>query len=428
MKRLVALVALSLSCASCAVMNARNRPLMNYCSEHLVPDNTALHLLAAPVVYPACLLAGVADAVVAHPISVLDDAWNDTEAALWQPTDRGFVTECALIPIRAALTPIKYALQFGARATLDMPHWPPPADELEGRLLAKNRKERFWVLSDLRPDTYRGDDVAPATDAMVKACNTHADDPVFCVAVIQRLPGPLSAAAVAYLGERARTGRGEVCAVSIWRLMMDSIHWRKEDGGDEARDRHMKTATNRMAQLYDDLARAGHHEAELYVALLAGQRLWLEGPQALALYVLRSLEKRHWPDYAARIAFQIQTVLIDRTDVARIDALALEWPVLQLSRTWLKAVEEAFRRRQTPDAPPLNRAALTAVLKRASAELRDAGPEDCAMLRDRSKRLVELKTLISADELVERLLKGPKADLALFLGHPLDLLRKKGEP
>lgn len=428
MKRLAAVLVLSLLCCSCAVMNERNRRLMNYCSELLVPEGTAAQVLTAPVVLPTCLLAGVLDAIIVHPLHVLDDAWFDTRAALWEPTDRGFVTECAILPVRSLLTPIKFGLQFAARSMFQARPWPATPAQLRRWLMSPNPRTRMWALEDFSIETYRGADVAPVLDVLVEACKTHAADTAFCVAAIQRFPGPLTETAAQYLTEKSRAGRGEVCAVAIWRLMTDTAYWPAGAGTNEEQAESIRTATNRMARVYDDLVKAGHREAEVYVLSLVARRLWLPGPQALAFHALRSLERRQWPDYAAAVAFHIQATLLDNTDLAKIDAVAHEWPALDLGRDWVRAVQEAIQQRQKPDATPPDRAALIELQKRTAAQLRDTLAASAADIRDRTEQLIRIKTLLHADQTAERLLKGPKSDLDLFLGQPLDLLKKKGEP
>lgn len=427
MRRLAAVVVLSLLCCSCAVMSERNRRLMNYCSRHLMPESTTAQVLTAPVVLPTCLLAGMLDTVVVHPLHVVDDAWYDTRAALWEPTGRGFVTECAVLPVRTLLTPIKFGLQFAARSAFIAKPWPATPAELRRWLLSTDAATRMWALEDFSIETYQGEDVGPVSDVLVEACKAYAGDTGFCVAAIQRIPGPLTSAAADYLVERSLTGRGEVCAVAIWRLMTDTVYWPAGAGGEAEQAEAIKAATNRMAQLYDNLVQAGHREAEVYTASLVARRLWLPGPQALALYILRSLERRQWPDYAAAVAFNMQTTLLDNTDMAKIDAVAREWPALELSRGWVRAVQEAVQRRQKPDQQQLNPEMLTELLRAASAQLRDEQPMSAAELRDRAERLVHIKSLLRADQTAERLLKGPQRDLDLFLGQPLDLLKKKGE-
>jgi len=41
MKRLLLIGCAALVCCSCAFTNPRNRPLMNWCERHLVPESTA---------------------------------------------------------------------------------------------------------------------------------------------------------------------------------------------------------------------------------------------------------------------------------------------------------------------------------------------------------------------------------------------------
>jgi len=421
MKRLLLVATLATLCSSCAFMNRRNLPAMNFCREHLIPENKTARLALAPVTVPVCAAAGMLDAAVVHPVSVVGDAWLDTEALLWRSSGRGYVTECALFPVRASLTPVVWLIQFSSRSVFDRLPYPPSPARLKTRLLSKNRQRRMWTILALARWSYEGEDIAPATDAMLEACRVYAADAEFCAEVIRRLPRPLTDSAAKYLEGLARTGKGYLCQVSIWRLFVECLSPPKSAGQGVV----MKNI-NRMAKLYEDLGKAGHHEAEVYIADLAARKANVRSAWALALYITRSLARRGWPDYSEAVAFRIQMQLFRNTNVARIDAVEYEWRALRLKWGWLAAVREAIQRQEAGKGSL--KTALTRKQNEIAAKLREANSGQAAELYYLAEVLVHVKTLLDAEEMAERLLKGPRADLELFMGSPLELLKKKGKP
>ncbi len=426
MRRVLLVAALAVSCSSCAFMNRRNRPLMNFCEKHLVPDSVAAKALTAPVVLPAGLAAGVIDTLVLHPVASIDDAWFDSSAVLWHPTGRGYVTECALLLPRASLTPPVWALHFSSRVLFDVPPWPPSPARLEQQLLAEDHDTRMLAVTALEPWSYKEGDVGPATGAMLKACRAYPKDVAFCEAVIGRIPRPLTDEAGRYLATLARTGQGEVCAVAIWRLFVDCSHWPSWAAGRGESAEHIQKAVDRLAETYDSLVESGHRAAEVYTAELAGSKTHLPGPRALAFYITRSLARRGWPDYAEASSFRLQMRLLSMTEAARIDAVKYEWRALQLKWDWLDAVEVAIKRLK--NGGPSMKLALEEKQTETAEKLGRPGPGRAARLYELTEQLVYYKTLLDAEETAERLLDGPEADLRLFTGDPLELLKRKGKP
>jgi len=421
MRRTLLVAALGLLCSSCAFMNRRNLPVMNFCRERLVPENRTARLALAPVTLPLCAAAGVLDAALVHPASVVGDAWLDTEQLLWRSSGRGYVTECALFPVRAGLTPAVWLIQFASRAVFDRPPYPPSPGRLRERLLSKNRQRRMWTIMPLARWSYEGEAVAPATEAMLEACRVYAKDVDFCAEVIRRLPRPLTENAAKYLMTQARAGRGYLCQVSIWRLFVECLSPPQGKGGGQAQ---AEQDINRLAGLYEELVKAGHHEAEVYIADLTARKASVPAAWALALYITRSLARRGWPDYSEAAAFRIQMQLFRNTNIARIDAVTYEWRALRLKWGWLAAVRDAIRR-QAAGKGSL-KAALTRKQNEIASRLREARSDQAAQLFYLAEVLVHVKTLLDAEEMAERLLKGPRADLELFTGSPLELLKKKG--
>ncbi len=423
MKRILIITALVLSCSSCAFMNRRNRPAMNFCSERLIPEHTAAKAATAVLWAPACLVAGAADAVLLHPVSVMDDAWFQTQSLVWQPTNRGYVTECAVFPLRVAATPPLWALDFARRAVFDVPHWPPAPHRLERLLLEESPSVRLLVLRDLTPKSYTGDDAVAATTAIIKACKAHAKNLTFCETAIARMPAPLTDEALAYLTELGRTGRGRRCAAALWQLFMGCTY-RARDDADAARvDKTLET----LSGVYDDLVQNGHREAELFIAGRAGyyaSRSWRV--RAFALHVARSLARRNWPDYAERSAFTVQAALLDSSDAARFEAMEHEWRALRVRLKWPSAVKDAVKRLQSAQGAGSLRAILIRQQNALSEQLRATGIGAKERLQ-LNEGLVDIKTALDAEEIAERLVANPD-NLRLFLGDPLKLLVEKGEP
>lgn len=425
MRRLAFIAALALSCSSCAFMNRRNRPLLNLCEKHMVPEDTSAKVVMAPVLVPMFLAASLVDAVLVHPVAIADDAWFQTQAAVWQPAGRGYVTECALLPFRAAATPPVWLLSATGRALFDIPRWPPSPAGLEKELLGDDAEIRLIVVRELHRRSYRGEDIAPATRAMIEACKAHPQDMEFCEATIARLPHPLTDEALAYLSGLAGTGRGRRCAAAISRLFFGMAHRPppNEQGAPDA-DR----ALGALAKVYDSLAAAGHHEAEVYIAVLAGFNSRRARARALALYITRSLARRNWPDYAEAAAFLLQSRLLRYSKAAQIEAIDYEWRALRVSSHWPQVVAQAIRRQQAGTGTGSRRAHLVRQQNVISAQLRNPRPGQAKEFLQLTESLVDIKTMLDAEELAERLIKGPRENLELFLGDPVELLKKKGKP
>jgi hypothetical protein len=422
MKRLLPLAVLALLCSSCAFMSRRNRPLMNACENALWPESTSAKVAVSPVVLPVCLTAGVVDTVLVHPVTVLDDAWYDTNAALWQPTDRGYVTECALFPFRAGLTPPVWALHFTSRCLFLAPPWPPPPDELTEDLADPDRAMRLLVARDLSLLSYKDEAVGPATEAMLKACRAFPDDTELCAALIDRLPAPLTEDARAYLGSVARNAKGAIAGHAVRRLFLECLGRPGRAYEGSAGKARELAAADRLARVYDDVVKAGHHRTEIYIASLAAKNTPWPGPRALGLYIVRSLQRRGWPDYAEAVSFRIQSRLLRVSDAARIDAVFYEWRALRLRHDWPLEVARAIRRLQDPKAPKgIPKALLLEQQVRYEKQLQTIGAGEAVKLLRLTEQLMSNKTLLDAQELAERLLKAPKADRELFLSTLYDM-------
>lgn len=115
-------LALLLSCLllmGCAFTRRENRPVWNTFERHLVPDDRGWFVAALPLTVPGGLLAILADTLIAHPIQVSGDAFDDA-ASLWRHGRPDFAqhyySEMAFLPLRGALTPVTFAGSFLGRS------------------------------------------------------------------------------------------------------------------------------------------------------------------------------------------------------------------------------------------------------------------------------------------------------------------------
>jgi hypothetical protein len=118
---LVVLLAFSLS--GCAFLNRDNTPALNFVENNLWPEKTGWKIAVSPVVVPLGLVAVVTDAVVIHPVSVIDDAAGDTGDVLWKnfKWDKKYITACTSIPWRGIATPPFFIGNFLGRSMFDIP-------------------------------------------------------------------------------------------------------------------------------------------------------------------------------------------------------------------------------------------------------------------------------------------------------------------
>jgi hypothetical protein len=128
-RRLAIAIRLILSCqlvvalTGCAFLNRDNTPALNAVEKRLWPQSTGKRVAAFPLVFPIGLAAIVTDAFVIHPLTVVDDAAEDTKDCLWEDWDWDdqYVTECAVLPWRAVFTPVVFAFDLLGRSMFDVP-------------------------------------------------------------------------------------------------------------------------------------------------------------------------------------------------------------------------------------------------------------------------------------------------------------------
>ena len=153
MSRVVALPLLAVMLAGCAWTRRENRPVWNAFESHLVPADTGWFVAALPLTVPGGLAAIVADTLVAHPIQVVDDAWDDA-ASLWRDGRPDFAehywSEMAFLPVRVALTPTCFVFSFLGRSMFDFgPESEAPPESRPARPIDDGREPMLAWLSDV---------------------------------------------------------------------------------------------------------------------------------------------------------------------------------------------------------------------------------------------------------------------------------------
>ena len=158
MKATLALAVVALgSLASCKMAWERkeNRPVWNAFEAHMVPDGDAAFWAAMPLLAPLGLAAVALDVAVAHPLQTLDDCFADTKSALWSGLDwqDAYVTECGLLPLRAAASPAFYALAFCSRSLFDVTSKAQDEQDEQERAAAREQGLRRWLAAVAKGET-----------------------------------------------------------------------------------------------------------------------------------------------------------------------------------------------------------------------------------------------------------------------------------
>ena len=108
---------------SCAWSNEDNRPVWNAFEENLVPNGGGVFVAALPVTVPLGIGAIAVDTIIAHPLQVVGDAYDDA-AQLWDQEDfefaEAYYTEMAGLPLRAIASPALFTLSFLGRSIFDI--------------------------------------------------------------------------------------------------------------------------------------------------------------------------------------------------------------------------------------------------------------------------------------------------------------------
>ena len=108
------------SLGACTMFEDDYRRTLNLLDADFTPDSTAGKVALAPIALPVGLLAFVADAVIVHPITCIDDAWLDTVELLWDSEDETTLRWALMTPISALATPLVFAGDLLVRWTLPL--------------------------------------------------------------------------------------------------------------------------------------------------------------------------------------------------------------------------------------------------------------------------------------------------------------------
>ena len=109
------------ACASsCALGNGDRRHALNYLDANWMPSTTTGRWLAAPVALPVGVVAGATDAVVLHPLSQIDDAWEDTCEVVWDFKGNTDFRTVLLVPLSAVATPVVFGVTWCFRSVFDI--------------------------------------------------------------------------------------------------------------------------------------------------------------------------------------------------------------------------------------------------------------------------------------------------------------------
>lgn len=116
--------------AACSMTRPENRRTLHALDASAAPDSAGARWAAAPLAFPAGLLALALDAVIVHPACSVDDAWGDTRAWLWTPDpEASRFRRAMLLPLAALATPFVWAGDWIGRILLPIPAR--QADEVE---------------------------------------------------------------------------------------------------------------------------------------------------------------------------------------------------------------------------------------------------------------------------------------------------------
>jgi len=111
-----------ISCGGCAVFNRDNTPALNLVEQHLVPADKTARMISSPLIVPVGLVAATLDMVLFHPLTVAEDAWDDTNDLLWKKLDwnHQYVTTTVLNAPRVVAMPIIFTTDLLARSSFDI--------------------------------------------------------------------------------------------------------------------------------------------------------------------------------------------------------------------------------------------------------------------------------------------------------------------
>ena len=120
MNRILSALVVCACASSCDMGSSSRRCLLNYVDANWTPTTTASRWLATPVALPVALGAGAVDAVILHPTSQFDDAWWDTQRAIWDFEGSSDFRKVLLMPLSAVATPVVFGVTWSFRAVFDI--------------------------------------------------------------------------------------------------------------------------------------------------------------------------------------------------------------------------------------------------------------------------------------------------------------------
>lgn len=184
-KRVCRSIVLGLACllSGCALANRDNRPVWNAFESKIVPESEAAFYATLPLTIPVGFVAILVDTFIAHPIQVVDDAWNDTYN-MWTDLEfeEHYYTESAWLPLRAVATPVVFAGSLLGRSVFDLPT---PGEVKKRRATAKERRRKAaltWLQRIAKGDDVRSSrslrgvldvDIVSAVKAALANGNAH---------------------------------------------------------------------------------------------------------------------------------------------------------------------------------------------------------------------------------------------------------------
>lgn len=102
------LLLLAVLLGSCSMFRTNNRRTLNWLDATFTPESTTAKVALVPVALPVGVLGFCADLAVVHPVTTLDDAWDDTRELLWEPKDESPLRRALFVPLAAAATPFVF--------------------------------------------------------------------------------------------------------------------------------------------------------------------------------------------------------------------------------------------------------------------------------------------------------------------------------
>jgi hypothetical protein len=399
-------------CCSCAFSNRENRHLVPWVEEHMVPESTGGRILAAPVVLPVGIVAGILDAFIFHPITVIDDAYRDTAELVWHDFGTGYVTSSGVLPFKTIATPIVFTFSFLGRAMFDTPPNENTRERSDDELaawardiLSENRGRRMAAARSSR-DMELG---PKELSALLAACRRFNSDAKFLAEAMHRLrsiavyiygrPDLQGAntikefASTVGLLARQKGADQRSAALDILEMLTYRL-----DKGDTAR---LGLVQNELSRLYTFYVNEGDRLSEVMCCLGLRQRddmVSLVG-DAMVLQIARSLERRNFPAYAGMIEAEVQRVVWDRIPAMRQHAIDKGWRVARVRENWAWRVDVLLH----PGLRPKASEAEAVKLARVICGKRMAGPREMETLLTHPRAVLAVARAVDRAKLPDRL-------------------------